>query len=203
VLRREGLLARRKGRLEEALALHRDCVRASESSGDWRLELMARNNLVDLLWQTGPIEEAAREAVKLAAELAVRPAADAETALIYACVMGILSELGRLDEASAAGSRGLAAMRRCRRYFIEEWVHLFWRRGQLEAAARLLGAFDAKREVGDTLLLPNERRLIASARAGLDAALPPDVFASHLAAGAALGEDEVYALICETLARSS
>ena len=203
VLRREGFVARGNGRLTEALALHRDCVRVSASSGDWRLEVMARNNLVDLLWQTGPIEEAAHEASELAAELAVRPAADAELALIHACVMGILSELGSIEEASAAGSRGLPAMRRCRRYYVEEWVYLFWRRGQLDAATLMLGVMDAKLGFADTLRPPNEERLIAHARAGLETALPADVLASHLAAGAALTEDAMYALICETLSKPS
>ena len=58
-------------------------------------------------------------------------------------------------------------MRRAQTYFVEEWAYLFWRRGQVETAARLLGASDAQRPGAAEPLQPNERRLIAEARAAL------------------------------------
>jgi tetratricopeptide (TPR) repeat protein len=201
LLRRDGILARDAGRFTEALALHRDAVRVSASTGDWRLEVMARHNLADLLWQIGPIEEAVREACKLAEEFRARPAADADMAVLFADLVGILSEMGRIDEASTATCEALPLMRRTQTYYVEEWVHLFWRRGQIDTATQLLGASDAEQVRADMPLQPNEQRLIAEARTALAAQLHPDAFPSGLAAGAALGKGEMLALISEALAR--
>ena len=104
------------GRVAEAIAFHRDAVRISASTGDWRLEAMARNNLVDLLWQVAPIEEAAREAYALAEALRVKPAAYNDMDILFANLMGILSEMGRIDEASAVAGEVLPLMRRTQRY---------------------------------------------------------------------------------------
>ena len=104
-------------------------------------------------------------------------------------MIGILSEIGRIDEASAAAREALPMMRRARRYFVEEWAYLFWRRGQRESAALLLGASDAKCVRDELPLQANERRLIAAARAALEGAAAGRSRA--LAAGAALGEADL------------
>jgi tetratricopeptide (TPR) repeat protein len=201
LLRRDGSIARDAGCLAEALALSRDAVRASASTGDWRLEVIARNNLVDLLWELGPIEDAAREASKLAEELRIRPAAYVDMDILFANLMGVLSEVGRIDEASTTAREVLPLMRRTQRYFVEEWVYLFWRRGQIDTSALLLGASDAQQMRDGAPLQPNEQRLIAEARAALAAVLLPDAFASGLAAGAALGDAEIHSLISKALAQ--
>jgi predicted ATPase/DNA-binding winged helix-turn-helix (wHTH) protein len=198
LLRIDGYLARHTGRLTEALAVFRDVVRVSASTGDWRLEVMARSNLADLLWQIGPIEEAAREARKLADELRANPAADSDMALLFANVVGILSEMGRIDEASAVARDALPLMRRDRNYRIEEWAYLFWRRGQIDTATMLLGASDAQRVRAGVALQENELRLMAELRAALQAQLQPEAFARGLAAGAALGEAQLLALIADS-----
>ncbi len=201
LLRSDGIVARERGRVAEAIAFYRDTVRISASTGDWRLEAMARNHLVDLLWQVAPIEEAAREAYALAEALRVKPAAYNDMDILFANLLGILSEMGRIDEASAVAGEVLPLMRRTQRYFVEEWVYLFWRRGQLDVATRLLGATDAAVR-SDHPLQRNEERLIAEARAALERALPPDVFTSGLAAGAALNHGELLALITDALAKA-
>jgi predicted ATPase/DNA-binding winged helix-turn-helix (wHTH) protein len=200
LLRREAFLARKAGRHSAALALYREGVRASALSGDWRLEIIARSNLVDLLWQIGPIEEAAREAWQLVEELRARPVTHSDMATVFASVMGILSEMGRIDEATAAAHEALPIMRRARERWLEEWVYLFWCRDQFDVAAVLLGATDAQR----TEELPfqtNEDRLLEKARTGLAERLGPntDTFASRLVEGAALGDGEIDALIAEAL----
>jgi predicted ATPase/DNA-binding winged helix-turn-helix (wHTH) protein len=199
LLRMDGYLARQAGHFTEALALFRDAVRVSVSTGDWRLEVMARSNVADLLWEIEKIEEAAGEACKLADELRARPAAHRETAMLFANVMGILSELGRIDEASAAARDALPLMRRARNYYVEEWAYLFWRRGQIDTATLLLGASDAQGVRVEMPLQENERRLMAELRAALHAQLQPEAFARGLAAGAALGEAELLALIAKAL----
>ncbi len=199
LLRWDGADARSAGRRDDAVALHRDAVRASVSTGDWRLEVIARTNLIDLLWDVGPIEEAAREAHALAQELRARPAANSDTDVLLANVIGIQSELGAIDEAAAAARQLLPLIRRTRRHFIEEWVYLFWRRGQIELATLLLGASDAHTARVGEPPQPNERRLIAAARAALATHGTAEAYASRLAAGAALGDDEILTLISEGL----
>jgi hypothetical protein len=154
---------------------------------------------VDLLWELGPIEEAAREACKLAAEFRAKPAADGEMANLFANLIGVLSEMGRIDEASAAAREAIPLMRRARTTYVEAWLYLFWRRGQLDTAALLLGASDAERLRYGTPHQENERRIIAEARADLEARWDPGAFASHLATGAALQEREWLPLVSEAL----
>jgi len=201
LLRRDGTIARDAGRFPEALALMREAARISAATGDWRLEVMDRSNLVDTLWHIGPIEEAAREVRRLVDELRTRPAADADTTVAFANAMGILSETGHIDEALRAARDALPMMRRARYYFAEAWAYVFWRRGQREAAAHLIGASDAQCAKDDAPRQPNEERLIAQARADLEAGMGAEAFAGSLAAGARLGEAELVALIAETLAQ--
>ena len=78
---------------------------------------------------------------------------------------------------------------------------MFWCRGQLDTAALLLGGCDAERRHFGTPHQENERRLIAKARAGLEAALSPDALTSGLAAGAGLDEGQWLTVISEALAQ--
>jgi tetratricopeptide (TPR) repeat protein len=201
LLRIGGYLALETGRLDEALTFVRDVVRVSAAAGDWRLEVMARSNLVNVLWTAGPIEEAAREACKLAEELRARPAADSDMATLYANLIGVLSEAGHIDDASAAASDSLPIMRRAHALYLEEWVYLFWRRGQIDTAALLLGALDAQQLRTAVPLQVNERRLIAEARPAIEGEQRPEALSAGLAAGAALGEAELFGLISEALAQ--
>ncbi len=202
LLRVDGSLARLAGRRSDSVAIRRDTVRVSVSSGDWRHEVIDRSNLVDALWEAGSIVEAASEARKLNAELRVRPAANSDMAMQVANLIGILSEMGRIDEASAAAREAIPILRRARYTYIEEWVYFFWRRGQFDTAARLLGASDAERARFGTPHQPNEQRLIDEARAGLAARLPADTLTRGLAAGAALDEHDWLTVISEALAQS-
>jgi tetratricopeptide (TPR) repeat protein len=201
LLLREASIARGAGRFGEALARIHDAVRVGASSGDWRLEAMARNNLADLLWELGPIDEAARVACKLAGEFRTKPAADGDMAVLFANLIGIQSEMGRIDEASTAAREAIPIMRRARYSYIEEWLYLFWRRGQLDTAAVLLGASDAERLRYGTPHQENERRLIAQARAALEARMDSDALASLLTKGAALQEGEWLPLVSHALAQ--
>ena len=141
-------------------------MQLSVATGDWRLQVIARNNLVDLLWEVGPIEEAAREARQLAQELRARPV-PASADVLFANLIGILSEMGLVAEASDVAREALPIMRRTQTYYLDEWVFLFWRRGQFDVAARLLGALDASSRKTGLPTQHNERRLIAKVRAAL------------------------------------
>ncbi|HEY6133832.1 MAG TPA: winged helix-turn-helix domain-containing protein [Rubrivivax sp.] len=202
LLRRDSALARGAGRFAEARTLSEECVRVSASTGDWRLEVIARANLADLLWQLGPLEEAACVARKLAEELRTRPAADVDSANVFANLIGILCEMGRIDEASAAAREALPTMRRARTPFVEQWVYLFWCRGQIDVGALLLGACDAERARFGTPHQTNEQRLIDQARASLKARMDPPTYASALAVGAAVPEGKLFELISDALAQA-
>ena len=91
LLRLDGHLARRAGRLSEALTLYREAVRASVFTHDWVLEMMARENLSDLLWETGAIEDAAREACALLDELREKPLTAMDMFDPFTMAMSILS----------------------------------------------------------------------------------------------------------------
>jgi len=120
---------------------------------------------------------------------------------VLANAIGILSKMGHIDAASAMAMELLPLIQRTRRHFVEEWVYLFWRRGQNDLATLLLGASDARNVQAGEPPQPNERRLIAAARAALEAQSPAGMYASRLAAGAALSDGEIVALISEGMAR--
>lgn len=201
LLRRESALLRRAGMLGEALAIQREEVRLSTGTCDWRLEVIARDNLVDLLWQVGPLEEAAREALRLAEDLRRRPSTLADTDVLFANLMGILSEMGRVAEASDAAREALSVMQRSRNYYLEEWAYMFWRRGQYDTAALLLGAVEAEAKQPGSPVQPNEQRLITEMRAALERSMPADEMATQVAAGSALREDQLPGLLAEALAQ--
>lgn len=203
LLRRDGYLARTEGRWDEALAAEREDVRISAATGDWRLEVIARTNLVDLLWERGPIEEAAHEASRLAEQLRERPAAQGDMDIMFANLIGILSEMDRIEDAAIVAQEALPSMRRTRNLYIEEWVYFFWRRGQVETASLLLGAYEAKRARTGEPLQPNERRLIAQARAAIETGVQAEPLRQALAAGAALGDLELLSVITDALALPS
>jgi predicted ATPase/DNA-binding winged helix-turn-helix (wHTH) protein len=195
LLRVDAYSARRDGRFAEALALSREVVRVSVSTGDWLLEVIARVDLVGLLWRTGPLEDAAREAYSLAEELRARPTAHLDMAELFYCMLGVLSEAGRIDEALAVADEAWLVMRRARNYFVAMWAHLFWRLGHAAAAAQLLGASDARSVRSGMSAGANDRRLSAEARTGLQTRLGPDALARALAEGAVLAEEEMLQVI--------
>ena len=199
LLCRERELVHDAGRLSDGLVINREEVRLSTATGDWHLEVFARTNLVHLLWQVGPIEEAAREARQLGEELRVRPAAATHMNWMFASLLGILCEMDLVAEALAVAREALPIMRRSRDYYFAEWVYLFWRRGQPDIAAQLLGAFDASSRKSDLPPQPNEQRLIARARAALGKELRSDALTKHLAAGALLDPEKLPELLSESL----
>jgi predicted ATPase/DNA-binding winged helix-turn-helix (wHTH) protein len=198
-LRIDGYVAQSAGRSSEAVKLYRECAAVSAASGDWRLEVMARSNVADLLWQLGRIEEAAAEATRVAEEVRKRPPADADSANLFANLLGILTEMGRIDDAAAVAREALEHMRRAGEYFVEEWAYFFWRRGRLEDAAQLAGASDAVQARTGVPPQPNELRLMLQVRASLEAQLAADVLAHHFAAGAVLGTQRLYERISGAL----
>ena len=127
LLCREREFVREAGRLSDALVINREEVRLRTATWDRLLEVFARTNLVDLLWQVGPIEEAAREARQLGEELRVRPSAATHMNWMFGSLIGILCEMDLVAEALAVAREALPIMRRSRDYYFADWVYLFWR----------------------------------------------------------------------------
>lgn len=202
LLRLDSYAARRARRLPEALQLFREVARVCVQAGDWGPEIGARNVLADLLWEIGPIEEAAREACELAEQLRTRPASVTNTALVFSNVVGILSEMGNVEGASRAARESLPFMPRAKQYFLDVFVHLLWRRKQYESAVLLLGASEAVVAKHQAPRQPNEQRLIDHARPALEAALTPDAFARCFAAGSVLSEAGWHAVVAQALSLS-
>ena len=75
---------------------------------------MARNKLVNVLWELEPINVAAHAACKLAEEFRTKPAADSDMALLFANLIGIHSEMVRIDQAMAAAREAIPLMTRVR-----------------------------------------------------------------------------------------
>ena len=202
LLRMDSYAARRAHRLPEALQLFREVARVCVQAGDWGPEIGARNVLADLLWEIGPIEEAAQEACELAEQLRTRPASVTDTALVFSNVVGILSEMGNVEGASRAARESLPFMPRAKQYFLDVFVHLLWRRKQYESAVLLLGASEAVIANHQAPRQPNEQRLIDHARPALEAALAPDAFARCFAAGSVLSEAGWHAVVAQALSES-
>ncbi len=195
----DGSIARGEGRDADAVAEFRQAVRLCVSARDWRLEVIQRNNLLDALWSAGPLDAAAREACQLAADVRARPAGDSDTAVILANLIGILCEMGQIDQARMVACEALPYMRRSQRCYLEVWVYLFWKLAKVECAIQLLGASDAEvLEMGEPLQ-PNEARLISEARAALAAGQTSEMFSRTLAVGAASRVHEIFGLISECL----
>ena len=202
LVRMDSYAARRARRLPEALQLFRDMIRVCVQVGDWGPEIGARNVLADLLWEIGPIEEAAREACELAEQLRARPASVTDTALVFSNVVGILSEMGNVEGATRAARESLPFMPRAKTYFLDVLVHLLWRRKQYESAVLLLGASEAVIAKHQAPRQPNEQRLIDHARPALEAALAPDEFASCFAAGSVLSDAGWHKVVAQALSEA-
>lgn len=195
LLRRDAALARIAGRADEAFALARTELDASLATGDWRLELIARTNLIDALWETGPLDDAVREARALYERVRVRPGADSDMDVLHANLFAILSEAGHIDEATRVARDALRIMARTGNAYLADWPHLLWKRGELDAAARVLGAADAEERRNGAPWQVNERRILATARSGLARALGVSEFERLRAQGEALAPAAVLRLL--------
>jgi hypothetical protein len=202
MLRSDAWIARRENRGGDAVRLLLEATTLSRAAGDWRLEVISRTGTIDTLWEIGTLAEAWREAVALGDALRVRPAAHGDTATAFVNELGILCELDRIDDAERVAALLLPAMRPIGEVFPEEWTYFFLRRGQLQVAAQFLGVADALDARAGGSRQPNEARLVAKARAGLEQALAPDELARHSSAGALFSIARQFEVIGEALAET-
>jgi predicted ATPase/DNA-binding winged helix-turn-helix (wHTH) protein len=201
LVRMQGWMAERRGDFAQATALHRESVSLTIRSGDWRAELTARCNLADLLWGMGALDEASREIQALREDMRSRFVTAAEDRVfVLGNAIGIFGEQRRLEEAADAAREALDFIRGTQEPALDPLTHLFWQRGQMEAAARLLGASDAFVAGQGAPRQKSEARLIARARPALRATLGDEAFERCIRDGSALGLADIHALIAAALA---
>jgi hypothetical protein len=167
---------------------------------DWGAELWYRLWRVDLLWQAGSLVEAATEVIRIVEQLELQPLRRQSTHIAHNNLIGILSEAGRWQEASGFLIRFLPTMRSLKIYGWDALAHLFWRRGQFEIAAQLLGAAEAKSAEGLSGREGNEIRLVGEVRTALRSRLGAVRFEALLAAGAEAPDEALHNLMVVALA---
>jgi hypothetical protein len=192
--------SRLEGDLDRALSLSGELIDMLVYLDDWGAELWYRLWRIDLLWQAGSMAEAATEVIRLAEQLELRPLRRQWTNIAHNNLIGILSEAGRWHEASGFLMRFLPTMRSLRVYGWDVLAHLFWRRGQIEIAAQLLGAAEAKAAAGLSAREGNEHRLVGEVGPALRSKLGDVYFQTLLAAGAESTEEALHNLMEVALA---
>jgi hypothetical protein len=192
--------ARLEGDLPRALSLSGDLIDMLGALDDWGAELGFRLWRIDLLWQVGSLEEAATEVIRVVEQLELRPLRRQWTMVALGNLIGILSEAGRWQEASGFLVRFLPTMRNLKRYCWDALAHLFWRRGQIEIAAQLLGLAEARAARGLSYREANEHRLVTQVLPALQSALGTVRFEALLAAGAESSVEALHDLMARALA---
>jgi hypothetical protein len=180
------------GRLEHSRQAGRRCLALARAAGSVRSVIGALGNLADTEFALGHVDDAialCREAIAMARQHAV----PASARHVYPNMVPALLARDELDAAEDAIREGRSLMVRSQgsaRDLLLPAALLAWRRGQPEAAARLLGCAD--RVYGDLGEQPHppERRMRDTVLAGLQAALPADVLALLRHDCAACSEDE-------------
>ena len=201
LLRGRAVLASHAGQLDTALALNQEALRlARDVMADWRLEVMQQTNVADLLWEAGRYAEAADMLGELIRRLYQQPASDYELMDALESRLWILSEAGEKDSAIAVAREALPVLRRMPRFSLVGCAHLLLHLGRPEDAARVLGAHAARARAGLGHLHVNPARLLRSAEAGVQAALPPERLLALRSNGEGLDSIGVCALLAEALA---
>lgn len=200
VLRFRAWTSRHEGAYDAAVAMYREALRLAHEVGDWRLEVIERGNVCDLLWQFGRHDEAARSLAESIKLQRLRPVSDFELVEALSMQIGVLGEIGRIEEAAAVARGALPVMRRMPKFRFEPCAQLLWRLGRPEAAARVLGAQAARERDGREMSQGNEKRIAQAMLASLQAELGPAQLAAEMALGDQLRHIDVCSLLADGLA---
>jgi predicted ATPase/DNA-binding winged helix-turn-helix (wHTH) protein len=192
------------GRWQEAVELWTQYVQICSESGDWRNEAQSRSNLADCLWRLGRLDEARRQLDDLARRVRRRATNSTGMAFALANLTAVLSESDRADEAADVAREALPFLRRSGllRYFADDLVYLLALRGQVEAAARLLGASQAYFSRMESPRQANEQRLFELARRLVEAMLPANEVERLVREGATLDDSGLGVVVEAALAAS-
>jgi tetratricopeptide (TPR) repeat protein len=200
VLRFRAWARRQEGAYDAAAAMYREALRLAQEAGDWRLEVIERTNLCDLLWQFGRHDEAAHSLAELIELQRLRPVSDYELVETLSMQTGVLCEAGRIEEAAVAARAALPVMRRMPKFRFEPCAQLLWRLGRPEAAGRVLGAHAARERDGRETSQGNETRIARATMSSLQTELAPAQLDAEMALGERLRHLDVCALLADALA---
>ena len=199
LLRSRARIASETGHVEAARTTALAEVALAGQSGDWRLEVIARTHHAGMVWLSGDLPGALRLLDALEAQVASRPVTHYELIDLYQMQAALLSEQDVPLAALRCARAAVPGMRSLHRSCLQSLAHLLWRLDRCEAAARLVGAVDARDRAGVELSSANERRLLTATRAGIAARLRPDEIEALAAAGAALDRVALYAWLVAEL----
>lgn len=185
------------GRPDDAIREAQSVLELSRAAGAEGAVLRTLGTLADQVWMQGDLDRAiglARDAIEQHRQ---SPFADrVSRAYVTANLFGMLVEHGDLAEAQTAGRRLLPEL--CELGIAHGWsdhyASCLARTGSTEAAVRLVGWADALRFARGLRRQPNEQRARDAALALARARDPGVRFASLLAEGAALREEEAHRL---------
>ena len=202
LLHQRARVARGAGQLDTTEALYRESLRlARDVFGDWRLEVIEQTCLADVIWQAGRHAQALALLDELLLGLETRPASDYELIDALETKLLLLSDMGDIAGAAATARIALPVMSRMPRISLPGMAHLLLQLGRPDAAARALGAFEARSRAGLEPWEPFwQKRMLAATRAGIEATLAPDALSALLAAGEQMGRGGMSALLAEALA---
>ena len=199
LLRSRARLASELGDVAAAIEAARCAVELARRFGDWRLEVIERTNHAEMVWQSTDIAGAAALLAGLAREVEARPVTHYELLDLLQMQTAISGERGDLDDALRAARAALVSMRASGHGSLPPFAHLLWKLGRCEAAAGLVGAFDARQRAGLELVGVCDSRLLAATRAGVAASLRPEVVAAQTARGAGFDRAGLHAFIEQAL----
>ena len=182
------------GRTAEAEAHAQAVVALFEQAGADSAAVKALNMISDLVWMQGDLDRAVRAARAAIDRQCCTPFVDrVGRACLGGNLFGMLVERGDLAEAARMG-RALLPELLAMRITLGAADHLAshaLRRGDAEAAARIVAWADAQREQGKLRRQPNEQRAYEFVRSALRERLAEPRCAELWAQGAATQEDAI------------
>jgi ATP/maltotriose-dependent transcriptional regulator MalT len=199
LLRSRTRLASEMGQTHRALQTACEEIALARRSRDWRLEVIARTNQAEVLWQAGDFAQASALLEALRVEIGTRPVTNYELLDLLQLQSAVASEHGSAEHALQSARAALPAMRSTRRFNLPLLAHLLLRLDRCDAAARLVGAFDARNRAGLEIVGASEARLLAATRAGLAERLAPRSLAAHQRVGAGLDSTGILGLLADAL----
>jgi len=199
LLRSRTRLASETGQMDRALATAQEAVTLARRSGDWRLEVIERTNHADMVWQSGDLPRAAALLDELASEIDARPVTHYELMDVLQMRSAVASACGDLVEALHWGRAALESMRACGHGSLPPMAYLLWRLDLCEAAARVIGAFDARARSGLAISSVNDMRLLGAVRAGVAVALSAETLTTQASLGAGLDLAGLHAWLAQEL----
>jgi hypothetical protein len=188
-----GLLYHMRGMAVEAAREFSSALDLSRAGGFDLQALSVSENLADVLWMVGDLERAlaaARDIVEQCKRVSI--AHKVNWGWIYGNLLGILTELGELDEATAVGRRAMPYLRVSGSVWalMDHYALRLAKTGQAETAARVLGWVDNTFVPKGIQRQPNELRAMQTTLALLRGQLPADELARLCAEGAQISEEE-------------